>query len=121
MLIGIHTALAAISGEGKWLLDKEEAEQLAKATADVAKHYSVRGIDEKTQDWMQLIFVICTIYGVRLYIIASEKRAARPMKNVTPPAPPQPSPMNAPQKPEAPKGDSEIPGLGKINMEGFIP
>lgn len=64
ILLSIHTALAALTKNPKLCLTEAEAKDLAKASANVARHYNVP-VTAKVMDWTTLIVVCAAIYPQR--------------------------------------------------------
>lgn len=61
-----------------WEMPASEAESLAKATANVARHYPKLAGHEKLVDWVMLIQTIGMAYGTRIYLSMPDKPAAKP-------------------------------------------
>jgi hypothetical protein len=51
----------------------DEASALAKATANVARHYPALAGHEKLIDWVMLIQAVGIAYGTRVYLSMPEK------------------------------------------------
>lgn len=79
-MFSTHAILAAGLKTPEIALSKVEAETLAKATAEVAKHYP-HAIDPKTIAWVNLATCMGLTYGPRVYMIRqrldNEKRERR--------------------------------------------
>jgi hypothetical protein len=126
ILAGIHITLAAATGAPEWGMDAEEAHAIAKAFADMQRHYG-GVLATKTIDTLNFVGVIAVAYGGRAVRIRARKRA-RPATvhgrpgfpgPTAPPGPaggPQPSPRaampgspasspTAPGRPPAPVGE----------------
>lgn len=84
-ILGIHTALAAITKIPEIALSEPEAETLAKAMANVAQYYPV-AIDAKTQAWMALVMTAGTMYAPRFiaYTVRTKMPRNPPPDNVHP-------------------------------------
>jgi hypothetical protein len=80
-----HAMLAGITSTAELALDKAEADQLAKAAADVAQFYDV-GVSGKTLAWINLTQCVGMIYGTRLFAIRQRRQNDR-MRRPTGPAP----------------------------------
>lgn len=89
ILFSTHAMLAAIVSAPNIAIDESEAETLAKAIANVSRHYDVPTMAQQTVDWIMLIQAGGAIYGPRL-IAWKMDRAARRAKP-------------APQSPMAPR------------------
>lgn len=57
-------------------IEKDEAEQLAGALADVARHYNL-GLSQKQMDWLKLIGTSAAIYGARAFAFLKAQELAR--------------------------------------------
>lgn len=89
-----HMMLAKIAKVPEIALDEDEAQKLANATANVARHYNI-AVSQKTLDWTNFATAICGIYGTRLIAIANKKRQeanARPIHTGMKPDPVKPPP-----------------------------
>ncbi len=64
ILLSVHSALAVLLKNPKLNLTEDEAKQLAKASANVARHYNVP-VTAKVMDWTTLIVVCASIYPSR--------------------------------------------------------
>lgn len=88
LLVGIHATLALIVQAPEMALDTEakdfdgktEAEFLAASIKDVAAHYRVEWMDQKSIDWLNLAQCCIIVYGGRFYAMRESRRAARPVK-----------------------------------------
>ena len=89
LLFSVHLQMAAILSTPEIALDKDEANALAIATKNVARHYDLPGFSEKAFDTVNFGIVILTVYGtrfaaVRLRWIAEkrerEEKARRPVE-----------------------------------------
>lgn len=67
-------------------ITKEEADKLAKASANVARHYDVSAT-QKTLDWTNLAMAIAMVYGTRIMAINFRRK-------MTPSAPTNPADDN---------------------------
>jgi hypothetical protein len=65
LLLSIHTMLAAALGMPELALTKDEANQVAKALAQVQRHYSFEA-SEKAVDIANLEIVLSSVYGPRI-------------------------------------------------------
>jgi hypothetical protein len=61
-------ALSAVTKTPELALDPDEAKELAKAAAEVQKHYDTV-IDPKTLAWVQLGMVAASVYGPRMIAV----------------------------------------------------
>lgn len=75
--------LASIVQSPDLAIDEDEAEKLAKGIANVARHYDLPQVAQKTVDWVGLIQVVGTIYGPRFVAASMRRREAR-AKTVNP-------------------------------------
>lgn len=75
MLFSAHAMLAAMTHIPEFEIDEAESKSLASASMRVAAHYNIMP-DEKTQDWVNLVFVLCGVYGSRM--MAYRIRMTRP-------------------------------------------
>lgn len=81
ILVSVHTILAAFIKVPELALDPREADEMAKAAANVARHYDVSA-SVKTLDWVNLATTCATVYGTRIYAarlrMKEEKTKATP-------------------------------------------
>lgn len=84
-LVGIHAGLAMLTKNPVWEMPKQEAESVAKAVANVARHYPKLAGHEKLVDWVMLIQALGMAYGTRIYLTMPDKKAEKkePPKNVS--------------------------------------
>lgn len=82
-LIGIHTALAALTKSPEFNIDKDEARAIAEASANVARHYNAT-INPKMADWFALIGCLGAIYGPRFVAMVRNRKGGK--RNAAPPA-----------------------------------
>lgn len=73
LLLSTHTMMAAMMKTPELELDKEEAHQLAQASANVARHYDISAT-EKTIDWIALFMALGTVYGPRMVTIGLSRK-----------------------------------------------
>lgn len=66
--------LAAIAKVPELELDQSEADALARAVANVARHYNLKA-SSKAVDWTGLIMCIGTVYGSRAVAIRASRMA----------------------------------------------
>lgn len=57
-------------------LDSDEAQGMAKAIAEVARHYPTK-VDPKTLAWVNLIMALMVVYGPRIYLIRERHKSER--------------------------------------------
>lgn len=57
-------------------MDKDEAENVANASANVLRHYDVGQQSQKAIDWIALIFALLAVYGTRA--MAYRTRVGKP-------------------------------------------
>lgn len=118
-------------------LEPDEAENLAKCTANVTRHYNMPVMAQETADWIKLIMCGSTIIGSRVMAASVAREASKPapspQQNRPAPEPP-PAPNNVPHGTRpgdmtarntmepggtAPKGPS--PGPTVLNRPGLPP
>lgn len=116
IILNFHVLLAAVTRAEELLMDKEEADKLADATAKVARHYNVE-IAAKTTDWINLAIVAGGVYVPRVAAIrmrvASDRGRNRPARQHSPAPQPGPAPETARVV------VSEAPPLGELDAFGF--
>jgi len=61
-----------------WNMSENEAASIAKATANVARHYPKLAGHEKLVDWIMLIQVLGMTYGPRIYLSMPDKEKSKP-------------------------------------------
>ncbi len=105
-----HAMLAGISKAPEWAIDHAEADMLAKATSDVMRHYDIPGADQKTLDWLGLLYAAGMVYGTRLISTAKKKPVAD-----TKPAPVAPSELRPATNANG-MTTANIPGVGKVEV-----
>lgn len=131
LLLGIHSTLQLVTGAQEFALSNDEARELAKAYADVAKYYPSLTLDNRYSAIATLGAQVSIIYGSRIMAyrmrLASEKRSQGTQQRASQPAPAQqPVPveqMNGVATPPA-KAEpvskelrtGEIPGVGNIEF-----
>ncbi len=81
LLLSVHTGLSVLFQSPTMQLEKAEAEQLAKAAANVSRHYDVPGMSDKVVDWTNLLGTCAMIYGPRI-MAARITRAAKKAETV---------------------------------------
>lgn len=69
LLFSIHTMGAAALKTPELALSEGEAQQMAIAITNVAKHYPTTVIDPKIVDWGNLAMCLAMAYGPRVYMI----------------------------------------------------
>lgn len=93
--------LAKVSKIPELELDEAEAKKLSDATANLAKHYNI-AVSQKTLDWTNFVTALSGVYGPRIFVIASRKRAEKMDPNSkqetarSQPASPEPSTGRSP-------------------------
>lgn len=96
VLLSIHELLAGITQQPAMKLAPKEAEELAKAMANVQQHYPIT-LDPKIQAWFGLGMVASAVYGPRLYMMRAGARARADTQGAQPrQAQNQPGPKSAP-------------------------
>lgn len=91
LLFSTHAMLHSLTKSVLFEIDNDDAEKLAKAVANVTRHYDLPGMSQKTLDHIVLIQACGAIYGPRLMAMKLERIEAR---NAARQAPRHP---NAPQ------------------------
>lgn len=108
-LYSAHAFLAGLSGKDILKLEKEEADELGKSVQNVARHYDIPGVDQKTVDWIRLARTLGMIYGTRIFAMRA-MREKHPQGNkpvvVKTDGPAQP------ERPPAPRMVKSSPGPG---------
>lgn len=99
----------ALDSTSKDFDGKSEAGFLAQSIVDVARHYNVGVLDQKTVDWLNLLQALGLVYGTRLFAM----RAMRPARKAAPAAPPFPAPPPAQHHPQAQATSDGIPPFGR--------
>lgn len=99
-LFAAHAFLAGLSGKDILAIERSEADQVGNAIQQVARHYDIPGVNQKTVDWIRLARTLGMVYGARLF-------AARAMR----PAAPAPKANGAAEPKPAPDGRPAAPGM----------
>lgn len=98
-ILGIHTMLASISRIPELELDEAESEKLAKASANVLRHYVDLEVSQKAADWTNLFMALGAIYGPRMFAHkmrkTNERQSRQNRQAQTVDNPPQPKPQPA--------------------------
>lgn len=113
-------------------MGQPEAHEYATAILDVARHYPVRGLDEKMLAWFNLSQIMVIGYGSRIMMARARGRAARSAgaPRQAPPQPPlraapQPNPQAPPPSPmqtaAAPSKNGVIAGVGEVEFPADHP
>lgn len=71
-----HFLVASTTKAPELVLDEMEAKSLAKAGANVARHYPME-VAQKTLDWGALIYTMGAVYGPRGYLISTRVKKER--------------------------------------------
>jgi hypothetical protein len=79
----MHQILASVTKTPEFALEMAEANSLATAIANVARHYDV-GATQKTLDWTNLVSTMTVIYGTRIF--AARNRLGRERAQSSPEA-----------------------------------
>lgn len=117
---------AALTSIKEAEIDKEEADKLAKGIANVARHYNVPGVAQKTKDWIMLMQTLGVIYVPRAIAFNIRRNAEKPRPVPVPaiavgmsPAR-QATPSQAPTRNGGPRFvDVPLPdgGVGKVQIQ----
>jgi hypothetical protein len=73
-IVGLHQIGAMVSGIPQMAISGDEASVLAEAVANVAAEYDL-AIDGKTGALLQLAFACASVYGPRIYMVMTTKKA----------------------------------------------
>lgn len=122
LLVGIHATLAMLASAPELALDtasadfdgKTEAQFLASSIKDVANHYHVEWMDQKSIDWLNLIQCCVIVYGGRFYAIRSRMRTSTPVAPKVVNEAPRPSNVNG-------ANVTNIPGVGPVQFPSDHP
>lgn len=76
VLLSIHGMMAAALKTPELALEKDEAQAMATAIAEVSRHYPMT-IDPKTMAWINLASCASMVYGPRLYMISTRKNGEK--------------------------------------------
>lgn len=94
-LFTVHAFLAAMTGKEIFKLEQDEADKVGQAIQNVARHYDLPGIEQRTVDWVALARTIGLVYGGRIFaarMMAKSAPKANSLREVpkpeTPSAPP---------------------------------
>lgn len=77
ILLSSHAMLAAMMGAPELLLDAKEANAVAVALNNVARHYDLSAT-QKTLDWINLAMILGGTYGMRAVMIYNRQRKRGP-------------------------------------------
>lgn len=81
MIIGLHAALASVSGIEELAITDQEGEAFMAAAQNVARHYSV-ATTQKTMDWIAFVGCAAGLYVPRVFAVglrrAERRRAEAP-------------------------------------------
>lgn len=93
--------LAAWTKNADWDLDDDEAQKIATRAANVARHYDVPEVAQKSKDWIMFIQAMGAIYGPRIMATVYDAR----VRNTKPAPLHHAAPQNvaAPNTPAAPE------------------
>jgi hypothetical protein len=76
ILLSIHEMAAAAMHTPELRLESDEANGMAKAIAEVAKHYPTK-VDPKTLAWVNLIMAVSVVYFPRIYLIRERHKSEK--------------------------------------------
>ena len=91
-LFSAHAFLAGLSGKDILRIEQSEADELGKAVQNVARHYDIPGVDQKTVDWIRLARTLGMVYGTRLFAARAMRAPHTPAPKPAPATPPSPAP-----------------------------
>lgn len=69
LFYSVHLSLATMTQTPELALEEEECAKLARAAENVAQHYDLPDLPQKTIDWAYLLYVLALMYGTRLVAI----------------------------------------------------
>lgn len=69
--------LAAMTKSPAFAITENEAQSMASAANNVARHYDM-GATQKQLDWINLVMTLGGVYAPRMMMAKREKKAARP-------------------------------------------
>ena len=84
LLVSIHMGLAHLLDFKDLELTTAEAKRLADATANVARHYDLPDLPQKTVDWVMLMIALAAIYGPRIKSYSAKHSRALPLAKKAP-------------------------------------
>ena len=106
-LVGLHLMAGMITKAPEIVLNDAEAMELAKALAEVAKHYEIK-IDPKVQAWFGLGATAAGLYGPRALAVLARKVQERKDKRAATQGPvpgvEEPPPVGADLETPQPQG-----------------
>lgn len=82
LLYSTHLLLSAALQQPDLALSEDEAKEIAKASANVAKHYDL-GASEKVVDWGNLFLCLGVVYAPRIYKVVSMNKKDKPKQAAT--------------------------------------
>jgi hypothetical protein len=86
---------------------------LADAAKNVLRHYDIPGLDQKTADWLGLLYACGLVYGTRIFAVMNERKG----KVIQPtPQPVQSKPTEMPKTPPGQTQTIEVPGIGRVEV-----
>jgi len=78
-MVGIHSIIAAMTGNPIWNINDSEAGQLAASIEGIAAQYDLE-VNPKVAAMLNFAFVATTIYGPRIYLMREMAKQAQPVK-----------------------------------------
>lgn len=109
LLYSTHTLLSVVTGNDVFKLEQQEADELSKAYAGVARHYPTLQQSEKMIDWGHLISALGMIYGTRVFALRQQWRAQKA-------AQPRASTANMANGADMGSTRVTIPGIGQVEV-----
>lgn len=119
-LYSFHAFMAGVTGKPIWKIEQDEADQVGTAIQNVARHYDIPGVDQKTVDYIRLCRTLGMVYGGRIFaarMMAGSSAKAAPAKPEGPKPGPTPTPPNPPQNNTGPRLVRASPGPGLPDIE----
>lgn len=104
-LFACHTYLAALTGKDILRIEQTEADALGGAINNVARHYDIPGVSQKTVDWIALARTLGMVYGMRLFALGMFAKTAPKVA-----APPEAVKAAEPSPGKPPQGAAPPPG-----------
>lgn len=76
ILLSIHTMLLGFTGAPEWAMDDKEAQSVAEAGCNVARHYNV-ATTQKAIDWTNFAMTLGAVYGTRMVAASRRRKVAK--------------------------------------------
>lgn len=114
LLLSIHTMGAAALKTPELALTEGEAQSMASAVANVARHYPTQ-IDPRVLDWSNLIMCLGMAYGPRLYNIRERQEQERRQRRAS--VPQGATGVQTPTPQAANNGEPPPPGIPQVVLD----